>query len=320
MVREDIAFSIWADFIERDFLETGFQELIQAGVVNGATSNPAIFKQAFTTSKAYQTQRAEMAGFKPKEIYEALAIRDIQRACDLLLPLYQAHDEGFVSLEVDPELCDNTIGTITEAIRLWHTIARPNAMIKIPATNAGFEAMKILAQEGINVNATLVFSPEQAKRVMEAFSYGAGNFRGVVSVFVSRFDRKVDAKLPESLRAKLGIINAAKIYNLIETYDNLRVKCLFASTGVKGGGLPESYYIDELVAPLSINTAPVETIEAWCKNGSKEAKLPLENEVIESYFAAIAPYVEIEALYVQLLEEGLSAFKVAFAELIDHLK
>ncbi len=162
MYLKDEKFALWADFIERDYLDNAFKTLIENGIINGATSNPAIFKSAILTSPAYKRQLAELDGLGAKEKYEALAIFDIQKAADILRPLYDAGDDGYVSIEVDPMLCDDTAGTIEEGLRLHRTIDRPNVMIKVPATEAGYGAMTALVAEGIPVNATLIFSKEQA--------------------------------------------------------------------------------------------------------------------------------------------------------------
>ena len=161
--------SIWVDYLERDFLDKEFKELVESGLVNGITSNPAIFANAITKSQAYKDDISHLKG-TPKEIYEKLATKDIQKACDILKDKYKDGDDGFASIEVSPDLANNTKGTIDEALRLVEVIDRENLMIKIPATEAGFEAMEELAKRGININATLVFSPYQANRCAQALS------------------------------------------------------------------------------------------------------------------------------------------------------
>ncbi|RLA73741.1 MAG: transaldolase, partial [Epsilonproteobacteria bacterium] len=162
-LREDINYSIWCDFIERDFLENGFQDLINNEIIHGATSNPAIFQQSITNSSAYTQQINMLQANETKKIYEELAITDIKRAAEILKPLYDTNaNDGFISLEVDPTLCDDMMGTIEEGARLHSQISYDNVMIKIPATTAGYGAMEHLTSMGINVNATLIFSPKQA--------------------------------------------------------------------------------------------------------------------------------------------------------------
>ena len=181
-----IRFSLWADFIERDFLDGEFKELIAQGVVNGATSNPAIFKGSILSSPAYREQLGQLGGHTPKEKYEALAIYDIQKAADVLRPLYARGDDGYVSIEVDPHLCDDTVGTLAEGRRLYRQINRPNVMIKVPATEAGYAAMEGLAADGICVNATLVFTKAQALACARAFQRAFERSGEPVDTVISR--------------------------------------------------------------------------------------------------------------------------------------
>ena len=157
-LKEDINYTIWCDFIERDFLENGFIDLVTNKIINGATSNTAIFEQSITTSEAYKQQINMLQANENKKIYEELAITDIKRAAEILKPLYDIDaNNGFISLEVDPTLCDDADATITEGIRLHKQIGYSNVMIKVPATSAGYKAMEELTALGINVNATLIF-------------------------------------------------------------------------------------------------------------------------------------------------------------------
>ncbi len=324
MYIEDGNFSLWCDFIERDFLDKGLKELIEKKIVNGATSNPSIFKNAFLNSPAYKNDIQSLSDKKPKEIYEALAIKDIQKSADLLLDLYKKGDDGFISIEVDPSLCDDSEATVKEGKRLFNTIDRPNVMIKVPATDAGYRAMKELMSEGINVNATLVFSPYQAKKCLDAFEEaGNDDTYGVISIFVSRFDRKTDALFEEKgiEKAKLGIYNATKIYYDIRKRDLKNIKALFASTGVKGDDLPKAYYITQLLYEASVNTAPLDTIDAFIKTGVKELKKPIDKRVIEKFFDDLGKNdIDINQIYDTLLDEGLEAFKIAFREILKELE
>lgn len=322
MYIEEIKFSLWADFIERDFLEKKFIELVNSGIVNGATSNPAIFKNAFLNSKAYEAQKKEL-GVKGKKLYEALAITDIQRAADILKPLYEKGDDGFVSIEVDPFYCDDTAATIEDGVSLYNAINRKNVMIKIPATKAGYDAMKTLLSKGIHVNATLIFSVEQAKKVLEAykFSNAPKGTKLVISVFVSRFDRLLDEKLPMNLKGMAGVMNASKIYNIIQDAKLEDVKTLFASTGVKGDMYEASYYVDELIGANCINTAPIETIDAFVKNGVKEQALPRDEAMINKYFMILSDMkIDFQAVCNELLNDGILQFKDAFKDIIKALE
>ena len=327
MYIEDLNFSLWADFIERDFLDGQFRELIDKGVVNGATSNPAIFKNAILTSAAYKEQIASLNGLSPKERYEAVAVYDIQKAADILRPLFDRGDDGYVSIEVDPFLCDDAEATVDEGRRLYSLIGRPNVMIKVPATDAGYIAMETLSAEEIPVNATLVFSKEQAALCADAFERAQARADGaadsVISVFVSRFDRALDGELEsKGVRPSLtGIYNAAAIYNTVGARKLQQCRVLFASTGVKGKALKPSYYIEELLAPNSVNTAPVETIEAYLQSGSRSVKLPLDEAMIEAHFKAIADAgIDFDSIVQGQINDGLSAFKDAFADILTALE
>jgi transaldolase len=325
MYLAEARFALWADFIERTFLDEGFKELIARGIINGATSNPAIFKNAILTSAAYKDQLSTLGSLSPKEKYEALAIFDIQKAADILRPLYDVGDDGYVSIEVDPYLCDDTEATIAEGVRLHQSINRPNVMIKVPATEAGYVAMEALATKGIAVNATLIFSVDQALKCAAAFERAShkSNVDTVISVFVSRIDRAID----ETLRTAgvstglMGILNAADIYNRIEELHIPKCRVLFASTGVKGDEFRASYYIDELLAPNSVNTAPIATIEAYVQGGDRTLKLPLSTEVIRDHQNRVADAgIVMEAIIEQQIVEGLEAFKIAFTEILSELE
>ena len=331
MVNRDINFSLWLDFVERDYLENEFSGLIEKGIINGATSNPSIFASAITTSPAYKEQLSRLTGKSPKEKYEALAIEDIRTAAQALRPLYDEGNDGYISIEVDPFLSNDTEGTVEEGKRLFTAIGEPNVMVKVPATSAGYDAMQALLSTGISVNATLVFSPDQAKRCLKAMKAGIDAFeadggrgvQAVISVFVSRFDRHLDADLAcEGIDvAKTGIYNAAKIYNMIEKNHTANIKTLFASTGVKGDNLPADYYIRELFAAHSVNTAPLATIEAYIAKKETAVKLPLEESDISGYFTKLSDCgFDMDEVYAKLLKDGLKAFEDAFEEILESLK
>jgi len=326
MYIESLKFSLWADFIERDYLDNEFKELIAKGIINGATSNPAIFKNAILNSPAYKTQLESLKDMTPKEKYEAVAIYDITKAADILRPLFDKGDDGYVSIEVDPFLCDDAEGTISEGKRLFQSIDRPNVMIKVPATEAGYKAMEALTSEGIPVNATLVFKKSQAIACAEAFSRGVAAFGKkvdtVVSVFVSRVDRAIDTQLKEKgvPVAVSGIYNSAAIYNELEQRNVSGCRTLFASTGVKDDSLPAHYYVERLLAFNSVNTAPIDTIKAYYKDGSKDKALPISGSVIEKHFDALRSVgVDLDAVLDVQIADGLIAFKDAFEDILESL-
>ena len=327
-LREDINFSLWCDFIERDFLENRFINLIEDEVIYGATSNPAIFESSISNSVAYGQQLQMLQANEPKTIYEELAITDIKRAAELLSDLYSDDsDNGFISIEVDPELCDDSHGTIEEGIRLNNLIGAENVMIKVPATKAGYEAMKELTSQGINVNATLIFSPEQAIECAKALDEGikASNkdTKAVISVFVSRLDRMCDSEFfAKGLKkGKLGIMNATKCYHEIEKFKNSNIRTLFASTGVKGDDLDGSYYVDNLIYPNTVNTAPLATIDEWLEHGSNEPSEIPTLEACDKYFRTLKENkIDMDSVYKKLLDDGLKAFKDSFADLLKKLQ
>lgn len=327
-LKEEINFSLWCDFIERDFLENKFQDIIKDEVIHGATSNPAIFASSISTSVAYKQQIDMLQANEPKTIYEELAITDIKRAADLLDDLHdEDENDGFISIEVDPTLCDDAQGTIDEGVRLSKTIGSDNVMIKVPATTAGYEAMRVLTSQGIHVNATLIFSVKQAIACAKALNEGieASNkdTKAVVSVFVSRFDRMCDKEmLSKGLETgKLGIMNATKCYHEIENIGNKNIRALFASTGVKEAEMSSSYYVDNLLYPNSINTAPLATIEDWMANGQKTPSLVISEEECDTYFALLKEKnINMTHVYETLLCDGIEAFKVSFMDLLGKLK
>ena len=331
MLKSDIGFSIWLDFVERDFLKNEFSSLLKQGVVKGATSNPSIFASAITSSDAYRAQLETLKDKTPKERYEALAIEDIKMAAQALFPCYEVGRDGYISIEVDPYLSHDTEGTVAEAKRLFAAIDEPNVMIKVPATSEGYVAMAELLSTGIPVNATLVFSPEQARKCLNAMKHGLDIFEnsggrraeGVISVFVSRFDRLLDPVLQEKgvKPEQTGILNAAKIYNIVEHNHTPGIRTLFASTSVKGDNLPADYYIRELLAPHAINTAPLATIEAYLENPETEPKLPTHIDEIDTYFDLIeSKGIDMESVYKKLLQEGLEAFREDFTAILESLK
>ena len=326
MYIKDLKFSLWADFIERDYLDNEFKKLINSGIINGATSNPAIFKNAILNSSAYKTQLESLQEFSAKEKYEAVAIYDIKKASDILKPLYEKGDDGYVSIEVDPFLCDDAKATIEEGKRLFKIIDRKNVMIKIPATDAGYEAMQELVSCGIPVNATLIFKKSQAILCAKAFENGMKKngtiVDTVISIFVSRVDRALDATLAKNnIEVALsGIYNSADIYATIEKMKVKGCRALFASTGVKDDTLSAHYYIEKLLAYNSVNTAPIDTIKAFDTNGLKEKALPISDEVITKHFQLISDAgIDFDKLLDEQIKLGLGSFKEAFNDILETL-
>ena len=313
--------SIWVDYLDREFLDNEFKELVGSGLVNGLTSNPAIFANALKKD-IYKEDFEKLKGKSPKEIYEEIAVKDIQKACDVLEPLYNEGEDGYASIEVDPRLINDAKGTVDEALRLVDKVERDNLMIKIPANEAGFKAMEELAKKGININATLVFSPNQAMRALEAISKGPRTIDGVISIFVSRFDRKLNPELAMQNLAKdrVGFFNAIKIYNQIEEKGLSNIRTLFASTGVKQSYLPKDYYVENLYLPHSVLTLPLDVIEE-IKNKEIEDSFHFQTKHIDAFFGFLAPAgISMQKVYGELFEEGVSAFEDAFNNMLNSLK
>lgn len=333
-------FSLWCDFVERDFLKGEFRAMIARGEIVGATSNPAIFANAILNSGAYKSDIESLrgSGFNAKAIYESLAFNDIKSAAVSLLPLWEQNaNDGFISIEIDPTLCDDVGRSIDEGVRIWNALNMPNVMIKVPATEAGFEVMSALYGRKISVNATLIFSQNQVQKCLEAFGRANRGFdsanlnesrapKAVISIFVSRFDRYLEANPnanPTNLTnpaldssesnndsaPKLGIYNAMKCYEIIESFGSPHIRALFASTGVKGDKIPSAYYVENLLLKNSVNTAPLATIRDFIKLDSGLIQVFPK---IDSYLAQF----EVDKIAQNLLDAGLEAFKIEFEKML----
>ncbi|BDQ26765.1 transaldolase [Helicobacter heilmannii] len=327
-------FYLWCDFIERDFLEEGFQTLLKKGQIAGATSNPAIFAKALE-SKAYQAQIAELKNTKmgAKDIYEHLVIADIKRCAQILLPLWEKNKAtGYISLEIDPFLADNVGASVAEARALFGRIGMPNAMIKVPATQAGLETMEHLAKDkNIPLNATLVFDPKRAGDCALALKKAP---MGVVSIFVSRLDTLANRllqdknnRLSQSTQATLlnqfGIANALECYHSVQGVGASRVYPLFASVGTKDPSLPKDYYLQALKLEHSITTAPLEALKAYHETPSapttsiKHIKETMQDLGLD--LEKTRPNSGYNPGRHSLLLPGLKAFEDAFSKLLKAL-
>ena len=330
---KDTKFSLWCDFIERDFINAQFKDLIAKGVINGATSNPAIFKSVLLTSKAYKESINRYIKKKtPKELYEILVTQDIKASAYKLLTNYANGDDGFISIEIDPKLFDDSVMSLKEGKKLFNSIKMPNVMIKLPACERSYIAMSELVKKGINVNATLVFSQEQVKSCLNAFFKGLKGYKKrypnapepecVISVFVSRFDRALNDKLKAAGIEcdKYGIYNATLAYYQIEECGLKNVRALFASTGVKDARLAKDYYIDELLFSHSINTAPLDAIKAFQARDHK-LKKPVDKDTISKFFVACQNAgIKYESVCKDLFNEGIRSFKEAFDDILVSIK
>ncbi len=337
---------VWLDSISRQLVESGeLARLVAEDGISGVTSNPAIFQQAFAQDPAYIAARAALpADLTDTEArFEALALPDIQAACDALLPLYDATrgDKGFVSFEVSPRLSHDAAGTIAAAERLWAAIARPNAMIKIPATEAGLVAIRAAIAAGINVNVTLMFSPAHVEAVAKAHLEGlrdrvrAGlpvrQIRSVASVFISRVDAKLDPRLPEALRGKVAIASACAAYAQWLARWSAKGRefgdlanagaspqwLLWASTGTKNPAYSDVVYVEALIGAQTVNTVPAATLSAFRDHGVAAATLAADPAQASRVLAEVAALgIDIDAVGAELQSEGLALFDKAFDSLL----
>ena len=343
--------SIWYDNIRRALLESGeFEKMFKSGVT-GVTSNPSIFEKAIAGRSDYDEVLNPLlaAGLPVKKIYETLAIEDIQRTADLLRTIYADTDgkDGFVSIEVSPELANDTEGTIAEARRLYAEVDRPNVMIKVPVTSAGIPAIETLIGEGINVNVTLIFSMASYEEAAEAYIKGlaafdrrGGDLRNVASVasfFVSRVDTAVDRALgeigSELLQGKIAVANAKVAYARFkeifsgERWEALAEKGawvqrpLWASTSTKNPAYVDTLYVDSLIGPDTVNTVPPATLEAFIDHGTIAHTLEHDLEAAKAELQQLSELgIDINEITDQLLREGVDAFAKAFRTMLASIE
>ena len=352
--------SIWFDYIERSMLASGkLQALVEEGVA-GVTSNPSIFQSAITSSDAYLDQLQDLVTTDKdaKAIFEALAIADIQGATDVLRPVYNASDgqDGFVSLEVAPDLAYDTAATVAEAKRLHAAVDRVNLMIKVPATEAGIPAIRTLIAAGININVTLIFSLERYAAVKEAYLQGledrvaAGQpidrMASVASFFVSRVDANIDARLTRlmadapaqadafaALRGKIAIANAKLAYAQFQEkfagdrWAALQSKGahvqrpLWASTSTKDPSYPDLLYVDTLIGPSTVNTMPPQTLDAFRDHGVVARTIDDKVDDARSQLAALAATgISIDQVTDELEADGVKKFADAYVALLETIE
>ena len=352
--------SIWLDYIRRDLIAGGgLRRLIEEDGLLGMTSNPAIFEKAIVDSHDYDEDIRAMAleGKSAEAIYETISQRDVQSAADEFRPLYDRTDgkDGYVSLEVNPHLAHDTNATMLEARRLWDALNRPNVFIKVPATANGLPAIQQLISEGTNVNVTLFFGLSRYRQVAEAYIAGietclaegepVENIASVASFFVSRIDALVDpllekliaqggkeAELAKKVRGQVAIASAKMAYQIhkkifgSDRFRKLAAKgarvqrLLWASTGTKNPGYSDVKYIEALIGSDTVNTAPMETLDAYRDHG--EPKLRLEKDVKEArWVLERLPElgISIDNVTRQLEDEGVEKFNKPFDKLMETL-
>jgi len=344
--------SVWIDFLSRRFVHDGdLAGLIRDGVV-GATSNPTIFQSAIASGDAYDEQIKELSATEsdPKEIFIALARDDIRAACDEFRSVWDGGDgkDGWVSLEVDPNLAHDTQSTIDEAVRLHALVDRPNLLIKIPATLEGLPAIEETIARGIPVNVTLIFSLERHRAVAEAYVRGLQRLvkdggdptkiASVASFFVSRVDSEADRRLDEigghdELKGKLAIANAKLAYVTYQEvfsgpdWDELAnrgataQRCLWASTSTKNPEYRDVIYVEELIGPDTVNTMPRETVEAVQDHGEISRTLDKDVDGARATLQAFADAgIDYDDVVAVLEREGVEKFAKSFRDLFADIE
>ncbi len=354
--------SVWYDNIQRGLIQSGeLKELIDAGVV-GITSNPTIFEKAIVGSTDYDDGLRALAasGRHARTVYESLAIEDIGHAADLLRPVYEETDvlDGYVSIEVSPDLAHDTAATIEEARRLWASLARPNIMIKVPATPAGLPAITALIDEGINVNVTMIFALENYRAVAEAYLTGlerrvargepVDRIASVASIFVSRIDVAVDAMLEQRIAAsndratqerlrgmpgKAAIANAKASYAIFqaiyggERFAAVKVRgarpqrLLWASTGTKNPAYSDVLYVESLIGPATVNTMPPATLTAFQDHGTVRVTLLEGMDEAHALLEQLHDEgIDMDVVMQKLQDDGVAAFATSFTTLLGAIE
>ena len=352
--------SVWLDQIDRTMIRSGLLARYRDAGVSGVTANPTIFARALESSDAYADEIARRleARHEPESIVWDLLIEDVQAAADVFRPVYDREHggDGFVSIEVSPEVAGDTERTIAAARELQRRCARPNVMVKIPATPAGLPAIQTMIADGANINVTLIFGIERYVKVVEAFLAGLeqhrarggdlGRVHSVASFFVSRVDTKVDEQLTkkmeqldskrrpelEGLLGRAAVANSKLAYALFTQlhsgshWDALRSagaavqRCLWASTSTKNPRYRDTMYVEELIGPATINTMPVATFEAFRDHGQVELTLQKDVDGARHVLERLAMVgIDLAAITQELEDEGVSGFAKSFRESIERL-
>ncbi len=349
--------SIWLDYIRRQLITSGeLKRLIEEDGLRGMTSNPSIFEQAIAGSHDYDDDIRAMAlaGRDVKAIYEALSVRDVQSAADEFRPLYDRNDgnDGFVSLEVNPHLAHRTEETIREARRLWRELNRPNVFIKVPGTVEGLPAIRTLISEGININVTLLFGLPRYRQVAEAYIAGledrvrndgsVSRVRSVASFFLSRIDVLVDpllegntekTDLARQLHGEVAIASAKIAYQIYleifgtDRWRNLAQKgafpqrLLWASTSTKNPDYSDVKYVEPLIGRDTVNTVPLETLNAYRDHGKPQARLEEDVDKARQVLGRLPEVgIQLPEVTQRLEDEGVEKFNKPFDKLMETLR
>ena len=349
----DLGQSVWIDYLSRNLLHKGqLARMMRQDAVVGVTSNPTIFQKAIAEGDAYDEQLREVLADErdPKEVFLKLAVQDVSEALDLLRPVWDkgSGKDGYVSLEVDPNLAYDTEGTTAEAVRLHKVVDKPNLFVKIPATKPGLPAIEDMIAKGKSINVTLIFSLERYEEVARAYIRGlerlvAGGgdpstVASVASFFVSRVDTETDKRLDEiggndTLKGKLAIANAKLAYQRYkelfsgESWDFLVSKGataqrpLWASTSTKNPDYRDVMYVEELIGPQTVNTMPEETIEAFQDHGKTAATLEQGIDEAKQLFSDLEQAgIDYDDVTETLEREGVEKFADSFGELLEGIR
>jgi len=352
--------SVWYDNINRHLLHSGeLEHMIKEDGLGGVTSNPTIFEKAIASGDTYDAPIAALVRNKPdydsRELFHILAVEDIQRAADLFHHTYEQsqHRDGMVSIEVSPDLAYDTDATIAEASRLHQIVSRPNVMIKVPATEAGLTAIEVLIAEGININATLLFSVSRYRDVAEAFKLGLEkrlrrgqnlhDIASVASFFVSRLDTKVDKMLQsllanaddtrrnkiQSLLGKTAIAYAKTAYQAYgeiftsDSFEQLKAagarpqRLLWGSTGTKNPAYSDTLYVDALIGPDTVNTIPPVTYQAFKDHGHPQRTLDTAIDEAHQVLSTLKELnIDLHSITTELEDEGVRQFADSYHALI----
>jgi len=350
----DFGQSIWLDFIDRDIIKSGkLQDLIDNDGVRGVTSNPAIFEKAISSSSDYDADILRIAEETTdfEDVFYQLAISDIQKAADIFKPLYNEKEvrgaDGYVSLEVSPRLAMDTEGTYKQAVDLWKKVSRNNVMIKIPGTEPGLEAIRRSIADGININVTLLFGLDRYRAVAEAYIAGleerlekdqpVEEIASVASFFLSRIDVMVDPLLDEKglpeLKGEVAIASAKKAYEIyLEVFSSERWKkleaagakpqrLLWASTSSKNPAFKATKYVDALIGKNTVDTVPMETIDAYRTEGEPADRLTEDLDKATEVLARIKDAgIDIDQITQKLEDEGVEKFIAPYDKLLKAIE
>lgn len=341
--------SIWLDFLSREIMDNGkLQQLIDEDGLCGVTSNPSIFEKAISSSSDYDDDIATFAQQKDSndDIFFSVAVKDIKRATGIFKPVFEktSGGDGFVSLEVSPHLAKDTEGTIKQARDLWQQVDAPNVMIKIPGTTEGLPAIRKCISEGININITLLFGLPRYREVTDAYLSGLEDrvkanqpidqISSVASFFLSRIDVMVDPMLEEKgaedLKGEIAIASAKKAYQIYkEVFSSDRFKALeakgaqkqrvlWASTSTKNPAYSDVKYVEALIGPDTINTLPLETIEAFKDHGKAESRLEEGLDKADQNLQRLKEAgIDIDDITTRLVNEGIEKFNKPYDKLME---